>query len=299
VPAPRTAYAWLQLSVQGQWERKPLGLYLMVENVDEDFAFDRFGSKRVPIFKPVTYDLFQDLGEEWAAYAPIYDLKTEATPEQKQRVIDFARLVTHTADAEFAKGVADFLEIEEFAGFVAGLVLLSSYDGFLSTGQNFYLYLDPRTNRFGFIPWDLDHAWGGFPMVGTTATRARASVWQPWVSRNRFLERMMKVEAFRESYRGRLNQMLATSFVPERLNRRIDEMGMILRSPTAAESSHRLKRLEIAISDRWRPDTLGNPTDPNRPPHQLKRFIANRAQSVRDQLDGRTKGLVLSFTGFQ
>ena len=34
VPAPRTAYAWLSVSVATQWERKPMGLYVMEETVE-------------------------------------------------------------------------------------------------------------------------------------------------------------------------------------------------------------------------------------------------------------------------
>src|SRR5437867_2884603 len=45
VPAPRTAYAWLSTSVTARWEQKPLGLYVMVEAVDNEFAAERFGSK--------------------------------------------------------------------------------------------------------------------------------------------------------------------------------------------------------------------------------------------------------------
>ena len=152
VPASRTAYAWLSASVATRWEQKPLGLYLMVEAVDHEFAAERFGSKATPVFKPVTYNLFEHLGDEWSAYAPIYDLKTKATPEQQRRVIDFARLVSSATEAEFAARVGDFLDLDEFARFLAGQVLLPNYDGILSDGQNFYMYLDPRSNKFGFIP---------------------------------------------------------------------------------------------------------------------------------------------------
>ena len=54
------------------------------------------------------------------------------------------------------------------------------------------VYLDPRSNRFGFSPWDLDHSWGEFPFVGTAAERERANgeqqrdgdvAGEPWVAR--------------------------------------------------------------------------------------------------------------------
>jgi DNA-directed RNA polymerase specialized sigma24 family protein len=293
IPAPRTAYAYLSLTVGEEFDHKPLGLYLLVENLDRDFAKNRFGTKAAPIFKPVTYELFQDIGAEWSDYAAIYDLKTKATRAQQRRVIGFSTLLSHADDAEFARRLGEFLDLDEFARFLAGLVLVSSYDGFFTNGQNFYVYLDPRSDKFGFIAWDLDHAWGNFPFVGTPEMRERASIWHPWVGEHRFLERVTKVEAFRKIYRERLEEMLATTFVPGRLNRRIDEIAAAIRPAVAAESDFRLARFEQAVSGAPLPRWDGEPFDPKRTAHQLKRFIANRVKSVRAQLDGKSKGILI------
>ena len=77
----------------------------MEEAVDDKFAAERFGSRKTPLFKPSTYKLFDYMGDDWSAYAPIYDLKTEATPKQRQRLMEFARLVTSASDQEFAEQV--------------------------------------------------------------------------------------------------------------------------------------------------------------------------------------------------
>lgn len=294
VPASRTAYAYVSASVNGQWTRKPLGLYAMIEPVDETFALERFGSKRAPVFKPVTYELFQHLGDDWPAYEAIYDLKTKATEAQQRRVIEFARLMTFASDAEFAEQLGDFLDLEKFARYLACEVLLSNYDGFLSNGQNFYLYLHPVSNKFGFIPWDLDLAWGGFFLIGTARERERARIWHPWVGEHRFLERVMGVDEFRQLYRAQLEDLLARLFIPSRLNSRIDEVARATRGPIAAESDFRLGKFEQAVSDQRReplPDE--NDQGANRPAHQLKHFIEARARSVREQLDGKSKGIVL------
>ncbi len=76
VPAPRTAYAKVFVTVPGKYERQFLGLYSMTEAVDKHFARRHFETKRGAIFKPVTPSLFTDLGADWAAYAQIYDPKT-------------------------------------------------------------------------------------------------------------------------------------------------------------------------------------------------------------------------------
>lgn len=293
VPSPRTAYAWLTMTVNGQFDRKPLGLYLMVENIDEDFAKGRFGSKKTPIFKPVTPRLFEYLGENWAAYAAIYDLKTMATPEETRRVIDFAKLLTSSDDAEFARRVGEYLDVKEFARYLAALVLVANYDSFLTYGQNYYMYLDRDTEKFGFMPWDMDQAWGSFPQFGTSVTRERASIWRPWVFSNRLLERLMKVEDFRTEYQESLDQLLETAFVPEKLWARIDELTPFIRDAISAESSFRLGLFDQAISTNWVAGLRDGGEGPKRPVHQVKRFIVGRAESVRDQLEGRSKGVEL------
>jgi RNA polymerase sigma factor (sigma-70 family) len=296
VPAPRTAYAWTTVSVASEFERKPLGLYLMVEPVDATFAAERL-SKKTQIFKPVTYQLFEHIGDDWSSYSAIYDLKTKATAEQQRRVIEFARLVSFANDAEFARRLGDFLDLDEFARFLAGEVLLSSYDGILSDGQNFYVYLDSRSNKFGFIPWDLDLAWGSFFLLGTTRQREQASIWHPWVGQNRFLERVMAVDEFRKIYRAHLEDFSARLFVPARLNRRIDDFAAILRSPVAAESDFRLDKFEQAMGNRPVKPSRGGPQGADRPAHRLKRFIEKRAVSVREQLDGKSDGVILRHNG--
>jgi RNA polymerase sigma factor (sigma-70 family) len=295
VPAPRTAYAWLTASVSTKWERKPLGLYIMVEVVDNEFAAERFGSKATPIFKPVTYTLFEHLGDDWSAYAPIYDLKTEATPEQLRRVIEFARLVSSATDPEFAARLGDFLDLDEFARFLSGQVLLPCYDGILSDGQNFYMYLDPRSNKFGFIPWDLNSAWGAI-WIASKAEQARASIWHPWMGENRFIERVMAVEEFRRIYRSHLEDFLSRLYAPERLHRRIDEIAAVIRDPIAAQSVFRLDRFEQAVGLKPVHPSPERPYGPDHPGvHRIKRFIDQRAASVRRQLDGKSSGLILKY----
>ena len=294
VPAPRTAYAWLTVSVEAKWTNQPLGLYAMIEPVDGDFVRRWFGSKQAPVFKPVTYELFQDRGDDWTNYAAIYDVKTQATPAQQRRVMDFSKLVSHAEDAEFAARVGEFLDLEAFARFLAGQVLLANYDSFLANGQNFYVYLDPRSDKFGFIPWDMDLSWGSFFLLGTTEQRERASIWHPWVGKNLLLERVMKTEEFRRLYRARLEEFLARLFVAEKWNARIDELASLVRGPVAAESDFRLRKFEDALNEKkLKLSNKRRRADDDPPAHQIKLFIRNRTASVRAQLDGKSEGVIL------
>ncbi len=298
VPASRTAFARLLLTIDDRFARRLLGLYVFVENPDAEWAREQFGVEGVALFKPVTYEFLKDLGEDWKAYEGIYDPKTKTEPPQQRRLIELAKLVTGANDADFAARVGEFLDLDEFALFLAGTVILANYDSILDNGQNFLLYHDPRTDKFGFIPWDLDHSWGEFPFMGTAGQRERASLWHPWVGKNHFLERMFAVEAFRARYRREMERLRATLFAPERLSRRLDELAAVVRPFIAEESTNRLAKFEFAVADAaTSPPRDGNPFDPNRPVYQLKRFFHTRAESVKDQLDGKATGAELTRQG--
>ncbi|MBL9175594.1 MAG: CotH kinase family protein [Verrucomicrobiales bacterium] len=294
VPAPRTAYARVFLS-PGPGAPQYLGLYALIENLDEAFARERMGPDEGIFFKPVTTELFKDLGDDWAAYDRIYDPKRRPKPGETARVIELARLVSHAEDATFSSRIGDFIEMDEFARFLAATVLLSSYDGFLNNGQNYYLWLNSRTGRFQFLPWDLDNAWGRFGMVGGAQDRARASVRHPWMGQHRFLERMMAVPEFESLYRKVMTEMLESLFVPEVLTARVDAFAGLLRPVLAEESPRRAARFEQAITaTRWmEPADSGPGFGRNRTPHPLKWFIVERERSVRAQLAGEDEGVRL------
>jgi len=101
------------------------------------------------------------------------------------------------------------------------------------------------------------------------------------------------VEEFRRVYRAHLEDFLTRLFVPERLHRRIDEIAAVIREPIAAESGFRLGKFEAAIGIKPLPLAPGDKPRGLEHAHDIKRFIEARARSVRRQLDGKSKGMIL------
>jgi hypothetical protein len=95
-------------------------------------------------------------------------------------------------------------------------------------------------------------------------------------------------------YRACLEGLLANVFVPDRLQRRIDKLAAVLHEPIGAESSFRLNKFEQSVGMQ---PVQSSPDEaafgPNRPAYELKRFIQGRAKSVRRQLDGQSRGMIL------
>ncbi len=287
VPAPRTAYAKVFVSVPGKYERKYFGLYSLTEAVDKRFAERHFGTKRGAIFKPVTPSLFTDLGADWAAYNQIYSPKTALYDEQKRAVMDLSRFVTKSDDAVFAARIGEFIDLPEFARYAAVMVYLSDLDGMLGPGQNLFLYLHPKNQQFQFIPWDQDHSWGQFNRA-SQEQRDQLSILHPWQGENHFLERMFKVEAFKKLYLARLAEFGKTIFGPERLAQQVDEIAAAIRPAVQEESESKLARFDKVAAG----ELLSSPGPfGGSQLKPIKPFTKVRTESILDQLAGKSQGL--------
>jgi spore coat protein H len=298
VPAPRTSYARVYLTVPGLYERKYVGLYSIVENEDNDFALNRFGTKKGAIFKPVTSAPFEDMGDDWSAYEATYDPKTPLSVEETSRVIAFAKLVSHATDAEFDARVEEFLDLDEFARFMAVTTWLSNMDSLLSMGQNYVVYLHPKTRQFQFIPWDLDHSFGQF--MGGPEQSTRLDILKPWSGDIALLRRVFGLARFKRLYLSRMREFSRTIFTAGRIRQQVDELSPVLRPAVKEESEEMLARFDrsVAGKDAAAPDFAGGGDPgmrggfgmrggPGMGGGTIKTFVDGREAEVLAQLDGR------------
>jgi spore coat protein CotH len=70
--------------------------------------------------------------------------------------MEFSELCSQNDVALFRSKVGTYLDVEQFLRFIAVNAFTSNWDSYLGGGHNFYLYLDPKDDKFRFIPWDLD-----------------------------------------------------------------------------------------------------------------------------------------------
>jgi spore coat protein H len=218
VPAPRTAWVRVFLTVSGRHDRRYLGLYSLVENVDTNFIQARFPGQVGGILKPSTRNPFLDRGDRWARYHQTYDPKTDLTESEQQHIIGFSKFVSTAGESEFAARIGQYVDVDEFARYLAVVVWLADLDGMLERGQNYYAHLPPGNGPLVFVPWDQDHTFGTWAKV-EPGRYDTLSVDPPWGSsvKVRFLERMNRVPAFRAAYRARLREFSQTIFQSDRI----------------------------------------------------------------------------------
>jgi spore coat protein H len=285
LPASRTGYAKVYLTVTGKHNREYLGLYTLVEYVDEEFLRKHFGNGDGLLLKPEGLQGgVQYLGEEWDKYKARYDAKSGEKGEQgkkaRQHLIEFAKLVNNASDAEFNQKIGNYLDIDAFLRFLSVNVLTSNLDSILAMGHNYYFYLNPITNKFVFFPWDLDLSFSGFPMGGSAEQQLDLSIDHPHTGTNKLIERLLAMEAVKKSYYNHLQALMKTTFKPELLEKQITAAEQLIRESMKAEPVQQTGPI-------GRPG--GGMFGRSVP---LRDFIPRRIESVTAQLSGKSKGYV-------
>jgi putative membrane-bound dehydrogenase-like protein len=285
VPAARTTFAEVSLTVAGRHDRELLGLYTLVEGVDDRFLGQHFGGDDGLLLRPFGIRGIDFLGEDWAAYTRSYRPHREATEDEQQRVIAFARLVNEAGDDEFREQIASFIDVEAFLRFLAANALTSNLESFFVLGHNYSLYLDPATNRFAFIPGDLEFSLANFLLMGTPDQLMDLSLTKPYPGKNKVSDRLLAIPEIRQQYLALVQEVATTAFDSERL--------IALAAAAEATTQPVLEREAAALAVRNEaPAGLGGAGGIGPQPPDLKTFVERRSASLATQLAGDSLGFV-------
>ena len=271
VPAPRTAFAKVYLTVADKYDKTYVGVYTMIEPVDKAFLREHFKSDKGMLLKPERIQGLPYLGEKWDAYKDKYNPKREPTEAQTRRLIDFTKLVNQADDDTFKQKIAGYLDVDGFLRFAAANSLISNLDSFFGLGHNYFLYLSPKTNQFHFIPWDLDLSFGGFPFA-SAGDLTEWSVAQPYMGKSRLTERILAMKEHNDAYRGHVKALTETTCNTKNMHAQIALMEATIKDAVAKEPAQK----------------GGGPGGSKKP--DVRDFVAKRSESVVAQLEGKSKG---------
>lgn len=289
VPAPRTAFALLTLTVPGKYDRTVVGLYTLIEVVDKVFLEERFGTKKGMLLKPERVGPLDHLGPNWSAYEEKYRPKVKPSKKAQERFIEFTRLVQDRDEKRFHREIANYLDVDAFLRYLAVTSLMASLDSFMGLPHNYYIYFDPKKDRFLILPWDLDHSFGGLLMFGNANDVINLSVTRPWWNRNPLIEKLLRNEKIMAAYKAHMQSLMRTSFTPERI--KTDMAAIHAAVATAREEE---KKAVSKRGDAWTLLPFGMMLAKPPAPDE---FTKKRVVAVQAQLDGKSKGWAMGTFG--
>ena len=229
------------------------------------------------------------LGDDWERYKGQYRPQAEPTQDEAKRVIEFARLVNQGDDEQFRKEIGSYLDVDAFLRFMAVNALIANLESFFALGHNYSLYLDPKTNKFVFIPGDLEFSFANFLLMGSADQLMDLSLDPPVPGREQAARPAARHQGgAARSTRSSLKELAATVFTQGATpgGRRGDREGDEGRS-CEKEAAARAERAEPPAGF-GRPGGAGGRPTSGRSPR-------SGPASVAAQLAGKSKGYVPQF----
>ncbi len=141
-PAPRCAYA--RVTVNG----KNLGVYSHVETVRRSFLRRAFGNDNGTLYEGPYVDFY----EGWLGSFERKIGKDGPGREKIQQLIE----VLKSRDKNIEGAIGKLVDLDAFYTFWAVEGLLGFWDGYSGNSNNFFIYLNPATDKFRFLPWGAD-----------------------------------------------------------------------------------------------------------------------------------------------
>ncbi len=146
-----------RFSVNGSDQR----LRLVLEMPKQDWYEENFSGDGI-LYKAEAGGSYDYRGDEAADYAEIFDIEAASgTSEDYTPLIDFLEFINDADDETFAEELDSYLEVEEFARYLALEDLIANTDDIDGPGNNSYLAYDADTGRMTVVAWDHNLAFGG------------------------------------------------------------------------------------------------------------------------------------------
>ncbi|MDE0506064.1 MAG: ankyrin repeat domain-containing protein, partial [Candidatus Poribacteria bacterium] len=141
-PAPRCAYA--KVTVNGV----NLGVYSHVESIRNPLLQRVFGDDRGSLYEGPYVDFY----EGWLGSFEFKRGKEKPGREKIHQLIN----VLKDEGEDMESAIGELVDLDSFYTYWAVEGLLGFWDGYSGNNNNFFMYLNPETDRFHFIPWGAD-----------------------------------------------------------------------------------------------------------------------------------------------
>ena len=209
LPASRCSFA--HVTVNGE----DLGVYSNVESIKKPFLRRHFADDGG--------NLYEGGGDFRAGI--VRGLQPKVNKENPD-CTDLDRMVAalEAPDNGLGGALDAAIDVDQFLSFWAMEVITDHWDGYTNGPNNFFVYHDPASDRFHFIPWGVDSTFEGRARSSRPASVFACGI-LPW--------RMYDVLETQPRYIDRLNELLDTVWNPAELNAEIDRMEALV-TPFAA-----------------------------------------------------------------
>lgn len=249
VPAPKCAYARVYLNGV-YW-----GLYTMVDHVDKVFLLTHFNDKTGNLYKGdkdpglpcADLSFHQDPWE----YRNCYTRETNEISDDWSDLEELIYVINHAPLSNYSDALNPILNASSFINAWAANIAFVNVDSYVETGHNYYIYHNPRNDKFEWITWDVNEAFGlwnvGMPL--DQLYNLDILYLPPDAEFTRPLSYfMLQDPVFRKMYLDKVYDLVQTELTPELLFPEIDRLYSMIKEDVYLDSNKILSNQDFEIN---------------------------------------------------
>lgn len=203
----------VELYINGEY----YGLYQNIEHIDDEFVDTWFGNKNGNLYKcsyPANLDFISNNPDDYKL-APFgdrtYEIKTNEEWDNYSDLAEFIQFLNQSSDANFICDLETYFNAQSYLKIAAIDVLTGNWDGYIYNQNNYYLYRNPLTNQFEYMPYDLDNTWG-LDWLGQNWANRNIYNWSESGQPRPLFDRLMDVEEYRAIFSWHISDILENHF---------------------------------------------------------------------------------------
>ena len=223
-PAPRCGYA--RITVNG----KNLGVYSHVESMRKPLLKRGFGDDRGTLYEGTVVDFFE-------GWDKAFEKKTGNDRLGREKINELIDVLEQENLADVEQAIGKLVDLDSFYTFWAVEGLIGFWDGYTANYNNFFVYFNPQTEKFHFLPWGLDCGFEKYSQLPGVSRRAPLSV----KTKGRVAYRLYQVESCRKRYEETLRKILTDHWNEEKLIAETDRRFAMLKPYLAREQARKFQ----------------------------------------------------------
>ena len=281
VPSQKNAYAKVFINNQ-YW-----GLYLMVEAIDKKFLKRNFGSKKGTLVKGEPKAYLDWYGDDWNSYIKKYRIKSGDKKKSIEQLIPLMDVINNFegSDAMFETALESTFNIKSCLKAWAVNNVLVNIDAYnVCYPHNFYLYYNPKTDKFEWINYDGNYSFGAWSPVFTLEQMEALDIYyvKEDAKRHPLVTKLLKENIkIKQTYRSIIQDEVLEYFVPKEFNKKIETLKLLIKESVYADSLKMYTNREFDVNIE---QAIGDIKDPGAFIPGLKPFIKKRREHIEAQL---------------
>jgi hypothetical protein len=191
-----------------------LGLYTMVEMVEDSVISQQFSSDSGNLYKP---DGTGATFAEGSFNEASFDKETNQEEADYSDIIglfDVLHADTRlTQPSTWRNDLESILDVDGFLRWLAVNTVVQNWDTYGQMSHNYFLYTDPDTGLITWIPWDNNHALTASGGMRDTLSLSLDEVTDEWP----LIRYLMDDPIYQAQYESYLSDVIETVFVPDEM----------------------------------------------------------------------------------